>query len=161
VERLTRHELLGRIRADRRHFEAILARVPRDRLEAPLLPGGWSVKDVLAHISWGEREAAGVVASRALVGSPLWNVSEDERNEAVVRESRPLTLDQVRREYEEAFEGYVTAVASLSDQELNDPDHIAGLAEEIPGWPPWRVLYDPTHYDEHGRTIEEHTIGQS
>jgi hypothetical protein len=37
---------------------------------------------------------------------------------------------------------------------LNDPDRIADLARVIPGWRPWRVLYDPDHYADHGRAIE-------
>jgi hypothetical protein len=43
----------------------------------------------------------------------------------------------------------------MSEEELNEPARIRGLAERIPGWRPWRVLYDPGHYAEHGRAIED------
>ncbi len=154
MERVTRDELLRRIRADRQRFDAILAGVPRERLAEPLLPGGWSIKDVMAHIAWGDRQGIGVIEARALVGSDLWNLSEDERNEAVVRESRSRDLDEVLQEYRAAYEDYLSALSQLTDEDLNEPERFSGLTERIPGWRPWRVLYDPEHYDEHGQTIE-------
>jgi uncharacterized protein (TIGR03083 family) len=154
MERLTKDALIARIAADRARFDEVVSRVPRERLTEPILPGGWSVKDVLAHIAWGEREGIGVMRERALVGSELWDLTEDERNAAVVRESRSRDVDEVLREYGTAFAEYVSAITLLSDEDLNGPERIRGLAERIPGWPPWRVLYDPNHYEEHGRTIE-------
>jgi uncharacterized protein (TIGR03083 family) len=155
VERVTRDDLLRRIRADRDRFDAIVSRVPPDRLADPVLRGGWSVKDVLAHIAWGEREGIGVARARALVGSELWERSEDARNEAVVRASRSLDGDEVLAEYEAAYSAYLAALEELSDEELNDPSLFRDMSERIPGWLPWRVLYDPGHYAEHGQTIEE------
>lgn len=85
MDRVTKESLLATIRADRARFEAILTAVPRNRLTDPVLAGGWSVMDVLAHIAWGDREGIGVMEARALVGSELWDVPEEERNDAVVR----------------------------------------------------------------------------
>jgi uncharacterized protein (TIGR03083 family) len=155
MKQVKREELLATIRADRERFDRILDAIPRDQLTAPRLPGGWSVKDVLAHIAWGDREGIGVIRARALVGSELWEVSEDERNEAVVRESRSRSLDDLLAEYRAAFEDYAAAIGELSDDELNEPDRFSGLTERIPGWRPWRVLYDPGHYQDHGRTIRD------
>ena len=151
---MTSNRLLGLIRRDRRRFDATLARVPLNRLKEPILPGGWSVKDVLAHIAWGDREDAGVARSRALVGSDLWELSDDERNAVVVRDSRSRPLEEVLEEYRDSFAEYVTAITSLSDEDLNDPSRITSLAERVPGWTPWRVLYDPDHYRDHREAIE-------
>lgn len=46
----------------------------------------------------------------------------------------------------------------MSEEELNDPARIRGLSERIPGWRPWRVPYDPDHYEDHARTIEENVL---
>lgn len=154
MDRVTRDELLATVRADRARFESVLARVPLDRLTDPMLPGSWSVKDVLAHIAWGEREGLGVLRTRALVGSPLWDVDQDQRNEVVVRESRERGLDSILAEYRGAFAEFVAALDEMSDADLNDPERIAGLPERIPGWRPWRVIYDPEHYEDHAQTIE-------
>lgn len=156
MEQVTKEGLISRIVGDRERFEVVLARVPRSRLVEPALPGGWSVKDVLAHIAWGEREAVGVMRARALVGSDLWHLSQDERNAAVVRESAPRGVDDVMRDFEAVFDEFVNELERLSDEELNEPERIRGLAEAIPGWRPWRVLYDPDHYEDHARVIEAH-----
>lgn len=150
---MTKGALLARIEADRARFDRTVARVPPERLADPILPGDWSVKDVLAHVAWGEREAIGVIQKRALVGSDLWDLPEDDRNAAVVEKSRSRQLDDILREYRTTFDEYVAAIGQLSDAELNDPERIRGLDDGIPGWRPWRVLYDPGHYGEHGRTI--------
>jgi uncharacterized protein (TIGR03083 family) len=154
MERVTARELIATIRRDRDRFDAALARVPAGRLEEPSLPGGWSVKDVLAHIAWADRENAGVARARALIGSALWKLSDDERNEIVVRESRSRPLDVILADYRRSFVEYITAMAAMSDDELNDADRVDGLGERILGWRPWRVLYDPDHYRDHRQAIE-------
>ncbi|HLY35543.1 MAG TPA: maleylpyruvate isomerase N-terminal domain-containing protein [Candidatus Limnocylindria bacterium] len=154
MDRVRKDRLLATIRADRARFDRALAVVPPSRLTDPILPGGWSVKDVLAHIAWGHREAIGVIEARAMVGSALWDVPEDERNDAVVRESRSREVDEVRAHYRAAFDRYLWVIGELEEDDLNEPDHVRGLGERIPGWRPWRVLYDPAHLDEHRRTIQ-------
>lgn len=153
MERVTSSELLALIRRDRDRFDAALARVPSHRLGEPTLPGGWRVKDVLAHVAWADREYAGMARARALVGSDLWELSDDERNAVVVRESRSQTLEQVIAEYHDSFADYLSAMRELSDDDLNEPGRIESLAERLPGWAPWRVLYDPDHYRDHREAI--------
>lgn len=153
MKRMRKDELLATVKADGERFDGIVQYVPSELLEKPIIPGGWSVKDVLAHIAWGEREGIGVMRARALVGSDLWDLPEDERNAAVVHESRSRSLDEVLLEYRAAFDEYVSVLSDLSEAELNDASRFGGLTERIPGWRPWRVLYDPGHYEDHGKAI--------
>ena len=155
VERANRQDLLAQIRADRARFDEIVDAVPPELLTEPILPGGWTVKDVLGHIAWGDREGIGMMRARALVGSPLWDRPQDERNEEVVRENRSRPLDEVMADYRAAFDEWMSAMEELTEEELNDPGRFSGLAERIPGWLPWRVLYDPDHYRDHGDAIRE------
>jgi hypothetical protein len=105
---------------------------------------------VLAHIAWGEREAIGLVRARALVGSDLWRLSEDERNAAVHAQNRARPLDDVLAESATVVDEYVAALESLSEDELNDPAHFTGMP---PTWRPWRTLYDPHHYAHHAADL--------
>lgn len=156
MKRVTPSLLIGEILEDRARFDSIVEAIPRPGLEAPLLAGGWSVKDTLAHIAWGDRENARVALARDLsAGSDLWDVSEDERNAKVVEASRDVDLDDVLAEYRDAFESYLHAIRSLSARELNEPFTLQGLTERAPGWRPWRLLYDPDHCALHGRVINE------
>ena len=148
---ITKTELLTTIRADRARWEALLAEIPPGWLTEPGVTGEWSVKDVIAHISWGERENIGVVRSHAVIGSELWQLSEEERNAAVFEQNHSRALEDVLSESEQVFQEYLAGVESLSEEELNDPSDFLGIPT---GWRPWRILYDPTHYEEHGRAIQ-------
>ena len=154
-ETTSSRDLLAAVRRDRARFDAVLEQVPHDRMTDPVLPGGWSVKDVLAHIAWGERESIGVIKARALVGSPLWEVGQDSRNAAVVDESRSRPIDAVLDDYRTTFAEFVAALEELSDDELNTPERFDHLPERAPGWLPWRILYDPGHYEDHAGTLEK------
>ena len=144
-------ELTEMVRAARDEWEAVLARVPRDRLTEPSLPGGWSVKDVLAHMTWGKHEGIGLMRARRLVGSDLWNLDDDARNAIVVEQNRSRPLDEVLRDYESTSREYLEELSGLRDEELNDP----ALWPEMPSdWRPWRIIYDPAHYASHARDLE-------
>jgi len=143
---ITRAELLASIRRGHDRWAAVLAEVPPAWMTEPGLPGGWSVKDVLAHIAWGQREAVGLIRARALVGSELWRLSDDERNAVVVAQNRGRPLDEVREEAERVFRAYVASVESLSEEELNNAGHFAGMPND---WRPWRTVHDPEHDAHH------------
>src|SRR5437660_2729156 len=80
------------LHAERAEWEALLAEVGEARMLQPGVAGGWSVKDIIAHVMWGEREMVGVMQARALVGSKLWDLPEDERNAIMVAEQRDRPL---------------------------------------------------------------------
>lgn len=136
-------DLLEPIKRDRVWFDAIVERVPPERLDEPGLPGGWSAKDVLAHIAWGRHEAAGAARARALVGSDLWDLPQDERNAIEREQSRARSVEEILRDYRESRAGLLSELEAMTDDELNDPGRMKDLAQTIPGWRPWRVLYDP------------------
>jgi hypothetical protein len=142
--------LLSMIRSARAEWEAALAEVPEAWMCEPGATGAWSVKDVVAHIAWGEREAGGVARARALVGSDLWKLSDDERNAAVFEQNRERELHEVLAESRHVFGQYLEALDALSDEELNDPARFAGMPTD---WRPWRVMYDPHHYADHAQAI--------
>jgi len=91
-EYIAKDELLTMIRTARARRETLLAEIPAAWLTEPGVTGEWSIKDIIAHITWGERENIGVVRAHAVVGSDLWHLSEDERNAAVFEQNRSRGL---------------------------------------------------------------------
>jgi hypothetical protein len=153
---VTKSSLLAEIRAARADWDGLVASIPRGRLTQPGLPGGWSVKDVLAHISWGKREGVGLIRARALVGSDLWRLNDDERNAVVYQENKDRPLDEVLAESKQVQDDFIAALASLTDEELNDPAHFKGMP---PTWRPWRTVYDPHHYAHHAADVRAWLAG--
>ena len=145
---MEKSQILALIDGERARLDAALGHLSRERMAAPGAEGGWSVKDILAHITWSERELTGVLRQRAMVGSDLWNLSQDERNAAVYAENRDRTLDDVLAAWQGDFAALRAEIARLSDAELADPALIA----EIPGGLAlWQLLAGGTwlHYAEH------------
>jgi Mycothiol maleylpyruvate isomerase N-terminal domain len=143
-------QLLSMIQSARTDWELLLAGIPEAWMSEPGVVGEWSVKDVVAHIAWGEQESLGVAEAHAVVGSELWQLSQDERNAAVFEQNRRRELQEVLADAQQIFHRYFEAVAALSDEDLNDPRRFAGMPE---GWRPWRILYDPEHFAEHADSI--------
>ncbi len=59
-------QLLDMMRTARAQWEALLAEIPAAWMTEPGVEGEWSVKDIIAHIAWGERENLGVATTAAL-----------------------------------------------------------------------------------------------
>jgi hypothetical protein len=147
---MSKAHLLDLIRAARADWEALLAGIPQAWMTESGVAGEWSIKDIVAHIAWGERESLGVAQAHAVIGSELWRLSEDERNAVVFEQNRHRDLADVLADSGQTFHRYVEAVAALSEEELNDPSRFAEMPE---GWQPWRILFDPGHYQGHAEGI--------
>lgn len=156
---MEKQEFLDHLLRGREQWEALLAQVGQQRMQAPDLPGGWSVKDVIGHVMWGEREMVGVMRQRALVGSELWNLTTDERNAIVVVENRSHSLEDILATEQQIFAEFLALSQQLTQQELND----ASCFKEMPGdWLPWQVLAGNSfqHYQDHTPAIKAMLAGK-
>ncbi len=135
-------------RKDRAEWERVLAEVDEDRMLEPGLPREWSVKDVIAHVNWYEREMVGLLKQRALMGSELWQLPTDERNVPIYEEGKDLPLDEVLAESNRLFERLWALVSELADEDLVDPSRFDQMPED---WEPWELLASNTyeHYLQH------------
>ena len=70
---------------------AALDRITPDQLTQPGTAGAMSVRDILAHILWHEKQMIGVLEQRALAGSAWWELPTDERNARILAEFEPLS----------------------------------------------------------------------
>ncbi len=140
--------LLDTLRAGRAQWEALLAQVGEMRMLQPGVAGEWSVKDIIAHVTWGERELVGVLQARALVGSDLWNLPQDDRNAVVFEENRDRPLHEVLAGAQQVHAQLLEALEALSDEDLNDPRRFRDMPA---GWIPWQIIAGNTykHYQQH------------
>lgn len=147
---MSKTQLLKMIQSARTQWKTLLEGIPEAWMTEPGVAGMWSIKDIIAHITWGEQESLGVVHAHALVGSELWRLPEDERNAAVFEQNRNHELHEVLTDSRRVFRLYLAAMEALSEEDMNEPNRFVGMPD---GWRPWRILYDPGHYEEHADTI--------
>jgi outer membrane biogenesis lipoprotein LolB len=141
-------ELLHALRSVQGEWAQLIADIQPDVMIQPGVVGDWSVKDVVAHITWAERETVGMLQARALVGSELWQLPQDERNTVVYEENRDRSLQDVLTEAEAVHQELLGVIESIAEDDLLH----ATWFDSLPGdWPPYRVVEANAtdHYRHH------------
>ena len=140
-------DLLERARRERAELEALWLGL--DNEELTRRPGPhpeWSVKDIIAHITWWEQTATNWV-SRALTGELLARTeTPDEINARVFADNHDLPLNTVLEMFEVSFPPLEALINRLSDEEINDAEVC-----DIRGMPLLYFLVGNTfaHYADH------------
>lgn len=150
-DRLLQHMVEGRLR-----WDAAVERVPRERRLEPGFEGGWSLKDVIAHIGeWEEVAAARLELGLGRRSSPpdFEGVPLDERNARFHERNRHLPLDEVVDTEHERWQRFLSTVQALDQDQLNDPASL-GLS---PDESVVEMIADNAHehFDEHIAQIDE------
>jgi uncharacterized damage-inducible protein DinB len=146
-------EFIERVSQARSRWEAVLAELQPEQMLLSVASGEWTVKDIIAHVTWHERQMLGLLQSRTLAGSNLWNLPLNERNQAIYEENRNLPLETVLSEAQATYISLIEEVKRLEQDDLNDP----GRFKEMPAeWKPWQVLAENTylHYQDHTSELE-------
>lgn len=124
---MDKQTFLDKVQSGRSQWDNLLALVPHERMTQPGVAGEWSVKDIIAHVSWHEQQMLGILHAHAFVGSDLWNLPLDERNAAIYEQNRQRSLADVLAEAQQVFPQLVAAIEPLSDNDLNDPGRSPGM----------------------------------
>ena len=123
-------------------------------MQKPGVEGLWSVKDILAHVVWYEREIVGVLRARAFIGSDLWVLPLDERNAGVYQETKNMTLEEVRAESARMFPQLLELLEALPEDAYGDASCFPGMPAE---WEPWFIIAGNTfnHYLDHTPSLKQ------
>ena len=128
----TKDQALADMRASWDETEAVLARIPEDRMLEPGVSGDWTFKDVVAHLNgWRVLTLArleGAQHDRAPAPAP-WPADldpdaesdVDQINDWIYQSSRGRPLQDVLAEYSQSFERMRAAVAAIPERNLTDP----------------------------------------
>ncbi len=149
---MDKREFLKLLHSARAEWDALLANIDEAQMREPGVEGDWSIKDIVAHVTWFEREMVGVIQSRTLAGSELWNLPTDERNAVIFEQQRARSLKKILDESRAVFQQLEQAAQTLTDEELNDARHF----KDMPGdWVPWDVIAGNSfrHYPDHIASI--------
>jgi hypothetical protein len=155
-KQLTTAQLLEVMRAARSNWDALLAEAGEARLTEPDVEGDWSIKDIIAHITYFETWATNcLMAIRR--GEPLprpeyKGLSIDEENALIYEHQRSLPLADVLRNSQISFQRSIESVQGLHDNDLYDLEftHASGA-----DWSVHDLLEGDTyeHYQEHSASV--------
>ena len=139
---------ISRLAETRTQWEAALAQLNEQRMLEPGIVGTWSVKDLIAHVSWYEREMVPILHLHLFTGSPWWTLSPDERNAMIYQQNSQCPLQEIVDAGQRSYTDLLEAVQRLSDEDLNDPHHFKDMPED---WIPWQIFAGNSfeHYQDH------------
>jgi uncharacterized protein (TIGR03083 family) len=158
-EQLDRMTLLGRVLDDHARLEAALADLSLDQFTRPGVTGKWSVKDMLAHITfWEQRMLRAYELARRGQSPPSVrregespDATIDRINEENYQEQRDRPLGEILAEYGRSYGRVLSMLAGLTDDELAEAGPLVtplgrSLTERIAA-----DTYE--HYQEHAESI--------
>ena len=155
-DQMTKSKLYDEIYRERDALEATLANIDEVQMIEPTLEGGWSVKDVLAHIvDWEQRMIEWIHASLDGDGPDLSSDWSDEvlnqLNQEIYEANKDRELQDVLEQFESSYRQSWEAVKRLTDEDLFDPQRFTWRE----GRPMWYIVEANMsgHYKEHNEAI--------
>ena len=152
-----RAELMELIRRERAALENTLSQLAEEQLLQLLGPDGWTVKDLLAHITiweqrmvqWTRESLRGYTPERP-APEMTWD-DLDRLNQINYEESRDRPLDSVLGEFNRSYLQVLQIVGELTQEDLFDPMRFVWRHSD----PMWHMVAANTwwHYREHNDTI--------
>ena len=149
---MTVREVKERVRAARDEWNTLIACVSERQMDEIVEEDGRRLKDVVAHVTWFEREMEELLRTRKLVGSKLWGLPPSERNAAIHEMNRDRAVEDILAEAATVHAELEVAVAGLVDDDLNNPARFENMPSD---WVPWQIIAQNTweHYEAHAEDI--------
>jgi hypothetical protein len=140
--------LIEIIEAARGNWDYVINLVPGEKRAWKTSPDAWSLKDIIAHVAWHDNQMIELAEMKDLVGSPWWDLPTDERNDKIYEQYKDLPIDEVLAFAGNAYSRMMTALRTLSDEDMNNAKRFTDMPED---WIPWRMLASNTyeHYLRH------------
>jgi hypothetical protein len=158
----TKDELIEASKAARFKLEELLSTLNQTQVLAEDLDGGWSVKDVLAHIvAWEDNMVRWV--GQALDGETPSDVPPDDDavnalNEELYIGNKNRDLTGILREFKDSYQRALQATKEVPEEILFNPNYF----EWRKGRPLWYMIAANMiwHYQEHTEQLQAH-FGES
>lgn len=136
---ISKKQLLAEMQSEQAAWLALLDEIGEENMTQPEVAGGWSIKDIVAHITGWRRRT--VLRFRAALDptvdiTPDYPAELDEDDEVdeinawIYKANRDRPLSDVLNDSREVFQQLVAAVDALSDEQLNDPQRFPWLEGE-------------------------------
>ena len=157
-DRMSKPELLAMLRSKRAEWDALLAEVPPAQMVEPGVAGEWSVKDIVAHLTYHERWYADRLhesrRGETYLPTEMGCMDFDERNDRIFQQNRNRPLSDVLAESRQVFQRLVEAVQAHSEAFLIEPQRFEGAPGPVMVWKLLRGdVYD--HYGQHAPSIKD------
>ncbi len=140
-------DLLRELRAGHEALAATLRALTLEQLTRPGVyaddNGEWTVKDILAHITWWEQSCFGWLGLPPAVqrsAIPQGLDGDDAINAAIFEGNRDRALDDVLASFERSFAALVGGIEAASEEQIDAPRASTPDGSAALGAFPWQQL---------------------
>ena len=156
-KRVTMQEVLDAIARERRRLMESIEALGPVATTVPVNDGGWTAKDVLAHLIHWAGQIAWALGAPLHTPAYVEGVSgkqsgDDAWNALAVAHYRDLSLDRVRSEFDFVVDALIARIRKRTDEQMNATDQIPWAGAR----PLWRQIGSETfeHWPAHAEEIE-------
>jgi hypothetical protein len=117
--------LLGAIQAEHTRLETLLTSLDEATLNRPNVVGDWSIKVLLAHLTWWEQQALGVLRGEPDIDQPdvePWETTLQRVNAQTFAANRDRALVEILHAWHASYHQVLQAVEGLSEDQLANDD---------------------------------------
>jgi hypothetical protein len=129
-------QLLADLQAEQARWEELLHDIGEEHMTQPDVAGGWSIKDIVAHLTGWRRRTVGrfqAALRHEPEPPPAWPShlpTDDDINAWIYAANRDLPLADVLRNSRDVFEQLVETLDSFPESDLFDPTRFPWLEGE-------------------------------
>src|SRR5512143_2428556 len=149
-----RTELINEMHTGREELESTLARFTEAEMLKPILPGNWSIKDLLAHFGWWATRAANLYDTLARGETPpSQEITLDQLNAQTYADNQNRSLDDVRRAERETYLRLLVLASQAPEDDLFNPNRFSWTQGNA--FVNWIASNSAGHYAEHTGDLKE------
>jgi hypothetical protein len=129
----TKADILARIEAEHERWHQLLAQIPRERMEEPGPAGGWTFKDLAAHLTgWRDWIVARLEADPVEGPQPAWPAGltdTDAINAWLYEQHHDRPLDDVLADADASYRRLASAIDGLTEEDVTTPGRFPWLGD--------------------------------
>ena len=142
-------QLLADLHSEETQWQALLAAIGEEHMTQPDVAGGWSIRDIVAHLTGWRRRTVGrfqAALRHEPEPAPQWPPqlqTDDEINAWIYAANHNRPLADVLRDSNDTFQQLVETLAAFPEAELHEPERFPWLGDE-----PWNGSAFFAHFHE-------------
>ena len=135
---INKAQLLNSLKTEQAQWETLLSDIGEAHMTQADVAGGWSIKDMVAHLTgWRRRSVARfqAVLRHESSFSPPWPPhleTDDEINAWIYESNRDRPLSDVLQESRDVFQQLVDTLSAFPEAELLDPKRFGWMEGDAP-----------------------------
>ncbi len=151
-------ELLEALEDGRQEMIEMIEDLPDEALVEPGVVGEWSIKDILAHLTFWEGQIVTLLfQAKSGMAKPttvhFGKETTDQVNQRMYEASKQRSLEIIWQDWSGVRKQTIRRVSEFSDQDLNDAQRFPWL-EGVPLYQ-WILNDSAEHEDEHADQIRD------